>query len=398
MKRRDEIAEVAKKSAAQAREPRGGSRASPMRKGGYPFLQLAVRDLLTREDYQLLTLEAKGLLFDCILRSWSNGSISSSPADLGRLVGAPPEQVAAVLPLIAGFCSAKSGRLVLPMLDAERRRVRERSEKKAHGGRVSGNRRREAAAERKRKQELVNACSTTVEQTGTGTGTGTEHEQEQKRSGGRFTTTGTRFSDALLEAPVLCTDLAGAPDAALAVGALASGAGCSADRGPDPHPTPHEERAPFGSAAAAAGALQNPDPDSAAHFETGDPRASMTPEERESDLLESRRLFDITRSKLGAAPRGPLDQRTKLNTPPRGTLDERAKTKLVEFFAAGPRSESYNAGLLVLRQRCVGQNDEWYRFVADELAGGNHQELPPIERFDAAVAVAHEALRGAKEA
>ena len=136
-----------------------------MHEGGYPFLQLAVRDLLTREEFQLLTLEGKGLLFDLILRVWTNGSVPSSPPDLARLVGAPPEQIDNILSRLADFTDEKNGRLTLPMLDAERRRVRELTEKKARGGVKSGESRRAAAAERTQKQEDMNTCSTPVELT-----------------------------------------------------------------------------------------------------------------------------------------------------------------------------------------------------------------------------------------
>ena len=178
--------------------------------------------------------------------------------------------------------------------------------------------------------------------------------------------------------PTHCTDPAGAPSAELGVGRLADGAGCSADSGPDPHPIPHS--------------------DSAAHFEDGDPRASMTVEEREQDALESRRLFEIAWEKLGAAPRRELAERAKLETSPRGALDGGVKVKLVEYFAAGPDADLFRVGLHVLRRRCGGKGGEWYERVAADLAAGNHQNLSPIERFDLAVAAADEALRAAKEA
>ena len=311
------------------------------RRGGLIFLQLSVRDLLTQEDFALLTIEARGLLFDLILRCASNGSVPASPAELGRIIGAPTEKIAELLPTLSGFVAEKSGRLDVPMLDIERRRVRERSEKKARGGRESGKRRREAAIERKQKQEYMNTCSTIDEVNVNVNG----NVNVNKCSGGPFGPAGTHSSDALLENPVPCTDPAGAPDAALAVGALASGAGC---------------------------------------FEDGDPYLNMTPTERAADRLKALDAIDFAR--------------VKLSTAPRGALDELTKAKLVEYFAAGPSSENFRAGLHVLRRRCAGKGGEWYERVAADLAAGNHQNLSPIERFDLAVAAADEALRAAKEA
>ena len=145
---------------------------------GYPFLNLAVRDILTLENYAMLPLEARGLLFDLIMRVWSNGSVPASPADLARLVGAPPEQIAELLPRLAAFTAEKGGRINLPMLEAERRRVHERTEKKARAGAESGRKRREAATERKQIQMNMNTCSRPVQHLFNEQ----EHEQEHKQN------------------------------------------------------------------------------------------------------------------------------------------------------------------------------------------------------------------------
>lgn len=94
------------------------------------YYRLHTKDFLASEDFLLLSLEAKGLLFHCLMSCWANGSLPASPPELARLISAPPEQVNSILPtLLSTFFREKRGRLTCPLLEAERRRTKETSKK-----------------------------------------------------------------------------------------------------------------------------------------------------------------------------------------------------------------------------------------------------------------------------
>ncbi|MGD1047606.1 MAG: hypothetical protein ABR899_02495 [Candidatus Krumholzibacteriaceae bacterium] len=123
------------------------------------------KDFLASEDFLLLSLEQKGLLFHAMLICWANGSIPAAPAELGRLLGAPPEQIAELLPSLTRYFSTKGDRLVCPFLDAERHRVREvsRKHKKAADDRWAEERRKKEEekekARKKQEQNQHDACA-----------------------------------------------------------------------------------------------------------------------------------------------------------------------------------------------------------------------------------------------
>lgn len=123
------------------------------------------KDFLASEDFLLLSLEQKGLLFHALLTSWANGSLPAAPAELGRLLGAPPEQIAELLPSLTRYFSANGDRLTCPSLDAERRRVQQVSKKhkKSADDRWAEERRKreekEKEAREKQKQNQHDACA-----------------------------------------------------------------------------------------------------------------------------------------------------------------------------------------------------------------------------------------------
>jgi uncharacterized protein YdaU (DUF1376 family) len=93
------------------------------------YLRIPAKEILSREDFLLLSLEAKGLLCHCILSAACNGSLPSAPSELARVVGASTDQVESLLPSIARFFYPRGGRLVCPMVEAERRRATDISKK-----------------------------------------------------------------------------------------------------------------------------------------------------------------------------------------------------------------------------------------------------------------------------
>jgi len=124
------------------------------------------KDFLSSEDFLLLSFEAKGFLFHALLSCWANGSLPAAPPDLGRLLGAPPEQIAELLPTLTRyFATDNKGRLTCPILDAERRRVREvsLSHQKLADKRWDEKRRKDAEADEKaREQQKRNQDDTCV--------------------------------------------------------------------------------------------------------------------------------------------------------------------------------------------------------------------------------------------
>ena len=60
-----------------------------MKRDSLFYFRVLPKDFLASEDFILLSLEQKGLLFHAMMACWANGSLPEAPTDLGRILALP---------------------------------------------------------------------------------------------------------------------------------------------------------------------------------------------------------------------------------------------------------------------------------------------------------------------
>lgn len=124
-----------------------------------PAFQEYGADLLNLEDVKLMSLAERGLLATMRWTIWANDSLPRDPVHLARVLGLETQDVrAALTDRVLGFFKQapdNPDRLICPELATQMRRLVERRDKQAEGGRDGARARKE-----KRNQAISNLSST----------------------------------------------------------------------------------------------------------------------------------------------------------------------------------------------------------------------------------------------
>ena len=102
-----------------------------------PAFQCYASDWLAKEEFRLMTLEERGLLFSMLCQTWVNGSLPQDAESLAKLVGTDMASAtrARTQLVLKAFRVGGDGRLVCPELDGLRSEYEARSRDRASAGR-----------------------------------------------------------------------------------------------------------------------------------------------------------------------------------------------------------------------------------------------------------------------
>lgn len=112
-----------------------------------PAFQEYAASMMARNDYRVMSMEARGLLFTMRLECWMNGRLPSSPAKLARVLGFSVEQVNRALPEVGAFFNEEADALRCPELDDYRAHLQDRRDWQAAGGRAGAAKTNQARGE-----------------------------------------------------------------------------------------------------------------------------------------------------------------------------------------------------------------------------------------------------------
>lgn len=102
-----------------------------------PAFQCYASDWLAKEEFRLMTLDERGLLFSMLCQIWVSGSLPREAEGLGRLLGTDSAATKRALTpdVLKSFQPNADGRLACPELDALRAEYEARKRERSNSGR-----------------------------------------------------------------------------------------------------------------------------------------------------------------------------------------------------------------------------------------------------------------------
>lgn len=101
-----------------------------------PAYQEYAANMMAKQEYRLLNLQERGLLFSLRLECWVNRTLPENPACLAKVLGFDVAEVTAALPKILPFFAAQSGQIICPELEGYREHLDDRRARQAAGGKL----------------------------------------------------------------------------------------------------------------------------------------------------------------------------------------------------------------------------------------------------------------------
>ena len=100
-----------------------------------PAFMFYASDAIADKRYRLMSLQERGLLLSLLCECWVNRSMPTSPADIAKWLGFPPEEIKqALTDRVLSYFDNQGGELVSPDLERYRNELEERRKKMSNGG------------------------------------------------------------------------------------------------------------------------------------------------------------------------------------------------------------------------------------------------------------------------
>lgn len=101
-----------------------------------PSFQEYAASMLANNDFRMMSLASRGLLYTLRLEYWLGNPLPADPLQLGKILGFDSSQVALALQELGGLVMLKDGKVNIAELDDYRRYLDERRKKQSAGGKV----------------------------------------------------------------------------------------------------------------------------------------------------------------------------------------------------------------------------------------------------------------------